>query len=198
MLFNFSNARSSSSEILSSDLTLNIHLTMLSSFLSSLIWSSSLTGQVSLPYSTRLRTHAEYNLPFAPKDKPLLANIETKSLNLNHPLLILVITLSNAPPLAPIVSPRQQNFSTISRNWSFNSMLGKSSGMSVCWFTHVWHLPLTPHYLLCMQQLQNWHRMELMPKHFLQTAKGNLPSIVTNIFTTNHHYIIICLPSIYS
>ena len=53
-----------------------------------------------------LSTHAEYNLPLAPKDKPLLANKGTKSLNLNHPHLILVLSLSNAPSLAPIVSPR--------------------------------------------------------------------------------------------
>ena len=61
-------------EILSLHLILNIHLTILGSFLSSVITSSSLSGQVSLPYSTTLRTHAEYNLPFATQGKPLLAN----------------------------------------------------------------------------------------------------------------------------
>ena len=40
------------------------------------------------------------------KGKPLLANKGTKSLNLHHLLLVLVITLTNAPHLAPIVSPR--------------------------------------------------------------------------------------------
>lgn len=57
-----------------------------------------------------LHTHAEYNLPYTPKGKPLLANIDTKSLNLQHLLLILVVTLLTAPALAPAVFPRY-NFS---------------------------------------------------------------------------------------
>ena len=56
-----------------------------------------------------LLMHAEYHLPFAPKGKP---NKSTKSLNLLHPLLILVITKSNVNPLAPTMSPRL-NFFTI-------------------------------------------------------------------------------------
>ena len=55
-----------------------------------------------------LRTYAECNLPFAPKGKPLLAQKGIKSLNLHHPLLILVIPLSIATPLASIVSLRQK------------------------------------------------------------------------------------------
>lgn len=51
-----------------------------------------------------LHTHAECNLSFACKGKALQANKGTKSQNLHHPFLILVITLSNTPPLAPIVS----------------------------------------------------------------------------------------------
>ena len=51
----------------------------------------------------------EYNLPFAPKGKPLLLSKDTKSLNLLHTPLTLVITLSSAPPPA-----------------------GKSSAMSAC------------------------------------------------------------------
>ena len=35
-------------------------------------------------------THAEYNKPFTPKGKYLLANKGTKSLNLHHPPMILV------------------------------------------------------------------------------------------------------------
>ena len=48
-----------------------------------------------------LPKYAEYNLPFAPKDKFLLANKGTKALNLLHQHLILAITLS-----AVIVSPK--------------------------------------------------------------------------------------------
>ena len=85
MLFNFSLV-----------LTLLIYLTILASFLSSLITCSSLTGQDWLPYSITLNTHAEHDLPFASKGKPPLANKGTKSLNLLHLLLILVTTVSTA------------------------------------------------------------------------------------------------------
>ena len=54
------------------------------------------------------------------------------------------------------------------------------------WFAHVWHfnlicsfsLPLIPLHLLCTQRLQNWQRMELLPRAYLQTVQGNLPSAV--------------------
>ena len=117
------------------------HLTILASFFPSLITSSSLTGQVSFPGSVRLRTHGGYNLPFASKGKPLLTY---NSLNLLHPLLVLVITLSNAPLLASTVSYQyKKTFPTISRYCLLNFMLGQSSAMSVCvvcvWCAHVWH-----------------------------------------------------------
>ena len=54
MLFSFSLILSSSAEILSSKLTLHIHQRIIRSFLSSLIMSSSLIGQVVLPFSTAL------------------------------------------------------------------------------------------------------------------------------------------------
>ena len=106
MLFNFSLVLSSSAEVLSSCLLFNIYLIILTSFLSSLIACSSLTGQVSLSYSITLCTYTENNLTIAPKGKPLLANKGTKYPNLLHPLLILVIPLSTAPSQAGIVSPR--------------------------------------------------------------------------------------------
>ena len=74
MLFNLSLAPSSSEEIQSWGLIVHIHLAILAIFLSSLTTSSSLTDQLSLSYDIVLRTHAEYTLPFAPKDKSLLAN----------------------------------------------------------------------------------------------------------------------------
>ena len=64
---------------------------------------SSLTGHVLLPYSATLRTNGEYDLPFAIEVKPLLANKDTKSLNLHIPQLILSITLLNASLLGPTV-----------------------------------------------------------------------------------------------
>ena len=69
-----------------------------------------------------LRATAEYNQCSASKGKALLANKDTKSLNLIHALLSLVKTMSTKPPLALIVSLPQQNFSTISRDWPFNSV----------------------------------------------------------------------------
>ena len=76
-LFNFSLVISSCTELLSSGLTLYIHLTILAPFLSSLITSSSLTGQVPLPYSITLHTHVDH-LEFL----------------LHHPVLILRVAYS--------------------------------------------------------------------------------------------------------
>ena len=76
--FSFNWVLSFSPEIFSSGLTLNINLTILVSFLSSLITSFSLIGHVSLPYSIILSTHPEYNLPFATRGRTLLANKGTE------------------------------------------------------------------------------------------------------------------------
>lgn len=89
-------------EIISSGQILRIHLTTHASFQFSLIRSSSLTGQLSLPFIVALRTYVECNLPVDPKGKPL-AHKGTKSLNLIHPLLTLVITLPTTPILASIL-----------------------------------------------------------------------------------------------
>ena len=97
---------SPSAEILSSGLSLHIYLTILALFVSCLITSFSLFGQVSHPYNITLRTFVECNLPFAPNGKFLLATKGTKSLDLLYPLLILLITPSAASPVAHIVSPR--------------------------------------------------------------------------------------------
>ena len=91
LLFNFSRVPSSFVEILSSKPKLHIHLIILVSFLSSLMTSSFLFGQVSFPFSTAIHTYPEYNLLYAPKSMPLLATKGAKYLNLHHPL-------SNAPP----------------------------------------------------------------------------------------------------
>lgn len=99
MDFNSSLSLRSFVESLSSGLTLHIHLVIISSFLPSLISSSSLTGPASFSRDITLHVHAESNLPFPPKRKPLLANKDTKSLNLRYPSLILVVTLSNALPV---------------------------------------------------------------------------------------------------
>ena len=78
------------------------------------------------------------------KGKPLLGNKSSKSLNLLHSLLILVITLLAAsPPLHhptpdATVSPRQQNFFTISRDLPFYSVFRHTSVMSLYYFAYVW------------------------------------------------------------
>ena len=82
---------SSSAEILSSGLTLHIHLTIFASFLSSQITSSSSTVLVYLRYSITLHTLAKYSLSLALEGKPLLTNKGNKSLILHHPPLILVV-----------------------------------------------------------------------------------------------------------
>ena len=103
MLFKFSLVLHSSAEILSSDLTLHIHLTILVWFISSLITSSSLTDQVSHPYNIMLHTHAEHNLPF-PKfhktdhliiclDNPLLCLFDKFHINLQYSFSLPLIPL---------------------------------------------------------------------------------------------------------
>ena len=165
MLFNFSLVLSSSAEILSSDRALLIQVIILASFPHIFLFN--------------WPNHTEYNLPFAPKGKLPLANKGTKPLNLHHPHLILVITMPTVPPLAACYR--------VTKIAKFSTMSGQSSGMYVCWFALTWYsnllsslsLPLKPLHLLCNQHLQNWHRMKLLPTPFLQTAQGNLPSIVT-------------------
>ena len=71
MLFSFILLLSSSTEIFSG----------LESVFFSLITTSTLTDQVSLPHSIMLLTHAEY-MSFAPKGKFLLAKKGTKSFEL--------------------------------------------------------------------------------------------------------------------
>ena len=96
-----------------------------------------------------------------------------------------------------------QNFSTISRDWPLYSMHEQSSGISDCWSAHAFHfnlifsfrLPIIPLDLIFTNHLKNLHRMELVPKPFLQTVQGNWNSIATSIFTTNHQF---CLLNIYS
>ena len=62
MIFNFNGVRNFSAEILSLDETLQIRLTFLVSFFSSLLKSSTFTGQASLLYSIRPHAYAKYNL----------------------------------------------------------------------------------------------------------------------------------------
>ena len=71
---------------------LHIHLTIILSFLSSLINSFCLTDQV---LNITLHTYAEHSPHFAPKDKLLRASRGYKSLNLHQPFLILFTTLLN-------------------------------------------------------------------------------------------------------
>ena len=94
MLFNFSQVLSSLAKMLSSGLTLHIHLTVIAPFLSSLAKSSYLTDQVSLPYSITMGTCAH----LFPEVKLILVNKGFKSLNfLLHSHLILIIILLTAP-----------------------------------------------------------------------------------------------------
>ena len=106
IFFDFIQVLSSFTDILSSDLTLYIHPTILAPFLSSLIECSSLTGQVSFPYSTTLCTHVEYILLFAFKGK---------------------CTPSSSYSVIKITK-LFRNF----RDWLFNSMRGRSCVMPVC------------------------------------------------------------------
>src|SRR6266516_3643896 len=64
---------SSSLVLLSFRVTPDIHLTILFSVLTSLCISSAFIGQVSLPYTSTLCTHALYIFPFTLKEVPSLS-----------------------------------------------------------------------------------------------------------------------------
>ena len=120
------------------------------------------------------------------KDKPLLVNKGSKYLSLLQLLLILFLILSTAPPLAPIVPPRLQNFVTISRNPPFNSMSEKSStssfvnfhmsGIETCYFLQFSSDTTTS---IVHPTLTKLREDGITVYTFLQTAPGNMPSIVT-------------------
>ena len=118
---------SSSGEMLSSGLTKHINLTIIHHLTTSIIPLQYdhifLFNWPSLASLTSIKQHY-VNLPFASKGKPLLANKSTESLNLLHPILILVITLS-------IELHRALTVSTVSKDRPFNSMLRQSSAMRV-------------------------------------------------------------------
>src|SRR5207247_7018955 len=61
-------------DLLSFRVTPDIHLTMLFSVLTRLCISSSFVGQVSLPYTSTLCTHALYIFPFTLNEAPLTVN----------------------------------------------------------------------------------------------------------------------------
>ena len=105
---------SSEEGFLSFKVTLDIHHIILMSLRSTdLNKSISFTFKVSsLPYSLTLLTHSWYTLPSERREKSLQVMACRRSLNVFYPDLVLVITLSSAPPPALIMSPRLQDLTT--------------------------------------------------------------------------------------
>src|SRR3989441_12058657 len=97
---------SSSLDLLSFRVTPDIHLTMLFSVLTSLCISFTFIGQVSLPYTSTLCTHALYIFPFAFNEAPLIVNNLLRSLNFPQAHFTLPLDASSAPPHFPITSPK--------------------------------------------------------------------------------------------
>ena len=137
MLYDFGQFVISSAEFLPLSLMLHIHLTILASFISVLITSSSSTSQVSLPYVLMLGTPVECKLLLASKDKSLLSNNGTESLNLLHPLVILVTILSTAYSAKGFLIVKETGHFVLCLD---NSLL--------CLFTYVWHLNLLSSFIL--------------------------------------------------
>src|SRR5437867_3615363 len=82
------------------------HLTILFSVLTSLCISTAFVGQVSLPYTSTLCTHALYIFPFNLKEAPLTVNNILRSLDFPQAHLTLALDASSAPPPFPITSPK--------------------------------------------------------------------------------------------
>src|SRR5206468_2522310 len=89
---------SSSLDLLSFRVTPDIRLTMIFSVLTSLCLSTTFTGQVSLPYTSTLCTHALYIFPFTFNEAPLVVNSLLRSLNFPQAHLTLALDASSAPP----------------------------------------------------------------------------------------------------
>src|SRR2546425_3447637 len=101
---------SSSLDLLSFRVTPDIHLIMLFSVLTSLCISSTFNGQVSLPYTGTLCTHALYIFPLTLNEAPLTVNNLLRFLNFPHAAhLTLARDASSAPPPFPITSPKFVN-----------------------------------------------------------------------------------------
>ena len=105
MIINFSQLLNSIAEILTSGLTSHIHLTILASFLFSLITSPSLTGEVSLHCKLHYVHKWDVTYCLFPREKPLVKK-RNEYLYCLHPFLVPAKTQSNAPPPTPIMSPR--------------------------------------------------------------------------------------------
>src|SRR6184192_4899492 len=95
---------SSSLDLLSFRVTPDIHLTMLFSVLSGLCISSTFVGQVSLPYTSTLCTHALYIFPFTLNEAPLVVNNLLRSLNFPQAHLTVALDASSTPLPFPITS----------------------------------------------------------------------------------------------
>src|SRR3989442_14485220 len=95
---------SSSLDLLSFRVNPDIHLTMLFSVLTSLCISSTFIGQVSLPYTSTLCTHALYIFPFTFNEALLVVNNLLRSLNFPQAHLTLALDASSSPPPFPITS----------------------------------------------------------------------------------------------
>src|SRR6266516_157612 len=176
---------SSSLVLLSFRVTPDIHLTILFSVLTSLCISSTFIGQVSLPYTRTLCTHALYIFPFTLKEALLVVSSIFRSLNFPQAHLTLALDDSSAPPPFPITSPRQQNFSTTS-----NLSLAPNTNCFVSstafppppqQFLHMKpstlsNLPRTPLHLLCIHILQDVHILNSHPPLFYKFHKGICPS----------------------
>src|SRR3989441_12642601 len=95
--------------LLSFRVTPDIHLTILFSILTSLFISTAFVGQVSLPYTSTLCTHALYIFPFNLKEAPLTVNNILRSLNFPQAHLTLALDASSAPPPFPITYPNNKS-----------------------------------------------------------------------------------------
>src|SRR6266516_4187916 len=96
---------STSLVLLSFRVTPDIHLIILFSILTNLCISSTFIGQVSLPYTSTLCTHALHIFPFTLKEAPLAVSNVFRSLNFPQAHLTLALDDCFAPAPFPITSP---------------------------------------------------------------------------------------------
>ena len=187
--------------ILSPGVTLNIHLSILASFFSTLIKWSSFSSQISISCSIKFHTKASNTLPVEARGKPLLANKGNKFLNIFNPffnlanslsavaflpqnLLYLFFNLANSLPAVvnlPLLyhydnktSPKFKRLIISFYAWTcLPDMFSFSclTKLDIC----LPHVPLVTSTKCLVDSIfvQNWKRVRLLPTPFLQIVKGD-------------------------
>ena len=146
---------------------------------------SSFNAQFSHPWRITLRTQAPNSLPFLHSENLLEVNTGKISLNLPKPHLILVTTLSNAPPphlLCPRIAEGVHCFQCHAIQYKGGRPLLLDMVTCTNSTFKVWvflRRGLIPLHLLCIHSPHELHFIEFLCTPLWHTANGCLPCFLT-------------------